>query len=127
MLGRLERHWGDNAIYVHLTRDRDATARSFAARASRGIMRAYQKDVILQSSRTRNTSDAESFALDYIDTVTENIEMFLSRRKTHMHMKLENAEEDYARFWDWAGLEGNREAAIASWKLRYNATPKSAF
>lgn len=121
-LGRLDAAWGDNAAYVHLTRDRDAVAQSLSHRFGKGIMSAYSRG-ILQNAR-KNATDATTLAFceDYVDTVTANIRAFL-RDKTHvMDFRLETAEADFQRFWSWIGAEGNYEKALAQWSIRRNAT-----
>src|SRR5688572_26940299 len=47
-LGRLERTYGNNAFYVHLTRSREETARSFTKRWDHGIMQAYRVGVLMK-------------------------------------------------------------------------------
>ncbi|WBU52289.1 hypothetical protein [Paracoccus sp. SCSIO 75233] len=122
MLGRLEREWGDRALYVHLQRERNATARSFAARSAKGIMRAYREDILLGSRKYRKKVSDFDYALDYIDTVNANIETFLARRSNHFRVQLETATRDFEEFWNWAGLEGDLGAALNEWKTSYNAT-----
>jgi hypothetical protein len=36
---------------------------------------------------------------------------------------LENLEEDFQRFWQAIGAEGDLEAALAELKIRYNRSP----
>lgn len=122
ILGRLDRLWGDEAAYVHLTRDPEAVARSFAARANQGIIRAYRTD-ILSRSRTLSTQvPVISFCRDYVATVTDNITAFL-KDKTHvLPMRLETMGPDFDRFLDWSGAMGDLDAARAEIAVRHNAT-----
>ncbi len=120
LLGRLDAAYGDDAYYVHLTRNRDQVAASFARRADYGIMKAYREGILLHDESQQ--SDAEALANDYIDTVEANIALFL-RNKTHtMGFRLEQGQEDFKRFWSWIGAEGDLNAALAEWAVRHNAS-----
>jgi len=49
MLGRLDRTFGRRAFHIHLTRDPDDVAQSYARRKF-GIAQAYQRDVVFVAS-----------------------------------------------------------------------------
>jgi len=122
LLGRLDKTWGDRAAYVHLTRNPDEVARSYAARAHQGILKAYRQDIIARSRFKNRKAQIIDFARDYVDTVTENITLFL-RDKTHvLPMTLETLDEDFETFIGWAGAEGDLDAARAELAVRHNAT-----
>lgn len=143
-LGRLHQRFPD-AMYVHLTRDPDAVARSYAQRwvkfpppheaglvdrarmrlglGGRGlrsrITTAYAYSIIMRREPWPE-DDVLGVCRDYVDTVTANISEFL-RDKPHAKVQLESAGEDFARFWDWIGAEGNRCAAIDEWLTKHDA------
>ena len=48
MLGRLDKTFGDDAIYVHLQRDPTATANSLLNRYGSGMMRAYATGILMR-------------------------------------------------------------------------------
>lgn len=122
LLGRLDRAWGDRAAYVHLTRDPEAVAASFAARAHQGILKAYRTDILSRSRYRSRGVPVMEFCRDYVDNVTSNIELFL-RDKTHvMSMALETMETDFDRLAQWIGAEGDLEAARAELRISHNAT-----
>ena len=123
LLGRLERAFGERADYVHLIRDPEATAQSFARRADRGILLAYRTHILMGAPRRNRSATALDFCRDYVDSVTENIRAFLRDKPRWMEMRLETAEADFQRFWDWIGAEGDPEAALAEWSIRHNASP----
>lgn len=123
-LGRLDRTYGTDAFYVHLRRDDAATARSFGARRDIGIMRAYRRGLV--RGIPMGTS-SEAIALDYLDTVNSNIELFLRDKPQRMTFQLENASEDFATFWERIGAEGSYEAAVAEFAARHNATDGRTF
>lgn len=47
LLGRLDRQYGDKAFYVHLKRNKNATACSFTKRYSKGIIKAYIEEILM--------------------------------------------------------------------------------
>ncbi|MGC1249126.1 MAG: hypothetical protein WA865_23155, partial [Spirulinaceae cyanobacterium] len=79
VLGRLDKVYGNDAVYIHLKRDDNATARSFVKRFSKGIIKSYKDGVLMGSlDQDAPSNDAPmSVALDYCDTVNSNIELFL--------------------------------------------------
>jgi hypothetical protein len=119
MLGRLDQAYGDEAFYVHLQRDRIATARSLLNRYDSGIMRAYAAGILM---RPRPQYSSFETCLDFCDTVNSNIETFLKHKPRAMNFALENAQEDFPRFWKLIGAEGNLDAALATWKTVHNAS-----
>lgn len=120
LLGRLDHAYGNDAFYVHLQRDREATARSFARRRDFGILHAYQEGILFGSDPE---IDALTLARDYLETVERNIQLFLRDKSRVMQARLENLEEDFQRFWQAIGAEGDLEAALAELKIRYNRSP----
>ncbi len=125
LLGRLDRHWGDRAAYVHLTRDPDAVARSFLKRSGQGILRAYRTDILMHAPSRDPDAPRFRYCKDYVDTVTENIRHFL-RDKTHvMTMQLETIAADFDRFIDWIGATGDLPAARAALAEHHNASGES--
>lgn len=119
LLGRLHNSYGNNAMYIHLTREKNATARSFARRVNHGIMRAYANEIVVNDSVE---NDPMSLALDYCDTVNQNIEYFLKDKDRTLLLSLENIQEDFEKFWNFIGAEGDLDAALSEWKVSYNAS-----
>lgn len=120
-LGRLDATYGERARYVHLIRDPEACAASFARRADFGIMQAWREGVLLGGEAEQT---AHGLALDYLVTVQANIDLFLRDKPHVMTFRLENARADFRAFWDWIGAEGDLAAALAEWEQRYNASPE---
>jgi hypothetical protein len=117
LLGRLDQTYGDHAFYVHLHRERNATASSFERRSGYGIMQAYREGILLGAEPD---ATAHAIALDYLETVERNILLFL-KGKTHvMDFHLERAEEYFPTFWKRIGARGDYAAAVAEWQQRYN-------
>ncbi len=118
-LGKLDKHYGDDAVYIHLKRNNSYTAASYAKRLfPGGIIPAYRKGILQQLPD--DVSDL-SVSLDYCDTVNSNIELFMKDKTRKMDFKLENAKENFQKFWDLIGAEGELEAALAEFNIIYNA------
>ena len=121
-LGRLARDVGDAAAYVHLTRDPEAVAQSFAQRANQGILRAYRQDMLTHTRWREPKASLIAQCRDHVDTVTANIEAFLATRRHVMSMRLETIEADFDRLCGWIGATGDLAAARAELAQRHNAT-----
>lgn len=123
MLGRLERAFGPDAAYVHLTRDAEAVAQSYARRHSFGIMQAYQHGIIFPEPGTRRDDRPTiGHARDMVETVNANIDAFLRGKPHVMRMRLEDATTDFPRFWAWVRAEGRLDSAMQEWSIRHNET-----
>jgi hypothetical protein len=118
LLGRLDKIYGDNAIYIHLKRNENDTARSLVKRYSRGIMRAYRGGGILL--KLPRESDPMAVALDYCHTVNSNIELFLGNKTKTMVINLEDINRDFPAFYKFIGAEGDISAALAEFNNHYN-------
>ena len=116
-LGRLEERYGDDAHYIHLTRDAEATALSFNRRwHMRGsIMRAYAEQICMTS-----TMDPLAMCRDYVDAVNSNIRAFLKGKSHVMNFEMEHASAQFPELWEWTRATGNLEAAMAEWNIAYN-------
>lgn len=119
-LGRLGARFGREAGYVHLTRDPEAVAASYLKRRHFGIMRAYGRDIIWRPGAAYDPALAEAIARDYVATVTANIEAFLADKPHVLAMRLETLPADFERFCDWAGAEGDLDAARDELTVRHN-------
>ncbi|MBT3046218.1 MAG: hypothetical protein AB2724_00560 [Candidatus Thiodiazotropha sp.] len=118
LLGRLDQAYGDDAYYVHLTRDREASVKSFVKRMDYGIMSAYREGILMGGE---GQSPAE-IASDYLDTLTYNIALFLKDKRHKMIFSLENADTDFTDFWHWIDARGDLEKGLAEWRTRHNAS-----
>ena len=118
-LGRLDELYGDTAIYVHLRRNERDTVNSFASRIEYGIMNAYLRGIY---SRDIEMTEPHEIALDYCRTVDANIRLFLRDKSKVMTFELEKAEDNFCRFWELIGAEGDIEAAKAEFNVSYNSS-----
>jgi len=118
-LGRLEKAYGDNAFYVHLRRNDLDTARSFAYRYNNGVIRAYRTAIVCASSPEASPLDV---CADYCQTVNANIDIMLKDKTNKMVFSLENAKDDFKKFWQLIGAHGDLLSALAEWDIAYNKT-----
>jgi hypothetical protein len=123
-LGGLEERYGDTAAYVHLLRDPEETAQSWAQRANQGIIHAYRFGIMSRARTLNRKAEVIDFCRDYVNTVTTNIRTFLSDKSMVMTMQLETISADFDRFVAWSGAEGDLAAARAELTIRHNATDK---
>jgi len=119
VLGRLEQQYGNQAIYIHLSRNKQQTIESFSKRAGYGIMKAYKEGLLLGGEADQSN---KQIAEDYIDTVESNIEFFLKDKTNKMNFSLDNAKQDFEVFWKFISAEGNMQAALGEWDISYNAS-----
>ncbi len=116
-LGSLEKKYGDSAFYVHLKRDIMLTAKSYAKRLDSPIIKGYSESIILPKTFKYERIDV---CIDYCKTVNENIELFLKNKSHQMEFNLENAQEDFGRFWVRIRATGNYSMALKEWNTKYN-------
>jgi hypothetical protein len=112
------RDYGPRAHYVHLVRDPEAVARSFADRWGTGIIRAYHRDLLMAPE-----SEPLAVCRDYVDTVTAKIDAFLADKPHRMTFRIEHAADDWPTFWRWIGANGDLDASLAEWTVRHNEGP----
>jgi hypothetical protein len=121
-LGRLEQRYPRDVFYVHLQRDREAVARSYAKRLEPGlIIYAYAHGIHLGLPDDIEPN-ALAIARDYVETVTANIECFLADKPNRMAFQIENAKAEFPQFWESIGARGNLAAALAEFDVAYNAS-----
>ncbi len=120
MLGRLETTFGPDAGYVHLTRDPEAVARSYTARAAYGIMHAYSQGIVFPSAETAGPLHMLDYARDMVATVTANIDAFLVGKPHVLRLTTEALTRDLPSLWDWAGMSGRLDLALQECSIRHN-------
>lgn len=118
-LGRLDKKYADDAVYIHLKREREAVAASFSKRIDFGILQAYEQGVLMHDKHLQTAHD---IALDYIDTVDTNIELFLKDKSKKIDISVETVKIDFTHFWKLIGAEGDLERALEEWTINYNAS-----
>lgn len=118
--GKLDKKYGNSAVYVHLKRDFDRTAESFNRRwkIRNSVISAYSHGILACAE------ESIDICKDYCITVNTNIELLMKDKANTLTMNLENISEDFKLFWEKIGAEGNIEAALKELNTKYNATKK---
>jgi hypothetical protein len=116
-LGRLERTFGDEAFYVHLRRDEEATAASHVKRWNKPAMQSYRKGILWDVDPE---TDRLALARDLNLTMNSNIELFLRDKSRTMGIDIETAPSSFPAFWEAIGAEGDLEAALAELTVRHH-------
>jgi hypothetical protein len=119
LFGRLDKRFGEKPFFVHLRRNDADVARSYETRAwwEGSITRAYRNGILMLNQDTEI-----DLCADFVNTVNENISLFLSSNKKSMNFRLENAENDFSRFWSSINAEGDLDAALMEWRKKSNTT-----
>jgi len=118
LLGRLDQRFGDRAFYVHLRRETRPVAASWAKRAHTGMMNAYRYAILWHCPKDATPLEV---ALDYCDTVEQNIRLFLRDKQNRMDFPLEEAHGRFPEFWRRIAAEGDLAAALGEFEVRHNA------
>ncbi len=119
-LGRLDQTYGNDAVYIHLKRDNTEVAASYAKRLfTGGIIPAYRHGIYFPKSPNNSNLFVSE---DYCDTVNSNIELFLKDKTNKMIFNLENAKQDFKKFWNMIKAEGDFDAAISEFNILHNAS-----
>lgn len=125
-LGLLDELYGQDAFYVHLTRDPAEVARSYRQRWQfRGTLgRGWARMVMLR--RKTSPEMADRVSADMVASINAGIRMFLKDKPHQMAVALEDCPGAFLEFWDAIGAEGDRQAAAEEWGVRHNATRQDA-
>ncbi|MEN0079806.1 MAG: hypothetical protein AAF753_11925, partial [Pseudomonadota bacterium] len=127
-LGSLDRVFGDDCVYVHLTRNAEDVAKSHARRFEKtnAIMWSYM-NVIYPGHKPELQSGELTpmdFARDYVGTVNDNITLFLKDKTRWASVDIEAPEPGFRTMWDMIGAEGDFDAALAEFSARHHRTVK---
>lgn len=122
MLGSLAKQYPD-AFYVHLTRNHPEVAESYTHRfkIKIGIMPAFSSGILMRRELPRNINERSRIASLYTKTVNDNITEFL-KDKYHLKIDIETPAENFSEFWKIIEAEGDKEAALQEFKIKYNAS-----
>ena len=112
MLGPLHARFGDDPLYVHLLRDPTACAASYAKRFRPGLlMFAWARGIHVG---LEDELDLEVVARSLVDTMNENIRLFLRGRPHTLTVQVEQFPRDLTTLWETIGAEGDLAAALES-------------
>ncbi len=126
-LAELHKHFPKDVLYVHLKRDKNATAKSHFNRffKPKSIINAYSEAIKMNPPEMLNKEDRLAICHDYVETITTTIEEFLTD-KPHITIQLETIAEDFKLFWNKIEATGNLSAAIESFSKKHNISKEHA-
>jgi len=130
-LGTLYKMYGDDAYYVWLKRDREDTAASWMrftkwdrdVKHVGEVVRRFATGFMCVMPNVVNENKLLC-SQHYVDTVNDNIELFMYGRKNKMTIQLETIKSQWECFWNWIGAEGNFKESLSEWDKKYYATKK---
>jgi len=126
-LGRLDAKYGNDAFYVHMTRDPIETAKSYNLRWYHvgSIVRSYTEGILTKPLQLVSSNDLLKYSEDYCTTVNENIVHFLKDKDKKCVIRLENLESDFLKFWDLIEAKGNKSKALEALNQKHNKSRTS--
>lgn len=124
-LGSLDKMYGDDAAYIHLTRDPEKVAESWSVRHNRGGQMPSWLDVVLYRPRPQDRRNALPGARLMVQTVTDNIALFLRDKTRVVRLDIDDPHQRFDEVWDMIGATGDRDASHAELDHRYNARRRS--
>ena len=120
-LGGLGERYCDQPVYVHLTRDPNAVARSYARRFNvhAGIMSPCSRSILTRQAHRED--ERLPLARLYVRTVKENIEAFLGDKSTVVRIPIEQPHHGFDRMWRLLDATGDRDMAHSILSQKHNA------
>lgn len=123
MLGDLDYKFPD-AKYVHLLRNQDEVARSFAGRADfpGASVRGFGGGILGLGDGF--AEQRYEVAKRMWEVKNANISEFIRHHLFYqLSVWLHELTDELPRIWEWLGCEGDLDAAVAETRVRYNAGP----
>ncbi|MGW8314637.1 MAG: hypothetical protein ACWGNV_03475 [Bacteroidales bacterium] len=120
--GTLDHLYGNEAFYVHLIRDKEATVSSYNLRWTRygSLIKAYCEGILQITLHRLNDEKRAEVVADFYDRVNLNITHFLKDKEHKMTFHLEQAQEEFPEFWKRIGAEGQLEKAVKVFREQHN-------
>ena len=116
-LGRLQAGYGDDAFYVHLRRDPEATAASHVKRWNKPAMRSFRQGILWDVDPK---ADRMAIARDLVHTMDSNIELYLRDKTRTMRIDIASAASSFPELWERIGAEGDLGAALQELSVRHH-------
>lgn len=128
MLGSLDARYGDDPVYVWLTRDPEQVARSYARRydVGVGIMRAYACHIVMQPRPPWTEHARVRVARQMVQTINDNIRLFVRDKPRVVRVDIDDPHQAFDTFWDVLGGDGDRRAAHRTLGTVHNASRGAA-
>lgn len=111
-----------DALYVHLVRDPEATARSIARRwgGAASFARSFGESMLLRGREA--SPDRLGIARFQVRVVQANVDWFVRWCQNGLTVRLGEHEDWLPRFWKIIRAKGNLDEAMSEWSVRYNAS-----
>jgi hypothetical protein len=117
-LGTLDRLYGDEPLYVHLTRPRKHVIASMEAQWKDGVSLLRAMDCgILQRSPSQEWRELATLTAQ---TAEDSIALFLRDKSQVVRAALPDLHPGFEEMWGRIGAEGDLEAAHAELDVRHN-------
>lgn len=125
-LGEMHERYGNEPLYVHLTRDPAATAESFSERfhGRSSIVRSFGQHIIIKPNVPADGQQRLDISRYCVDTIDANIRLFLRDKTKVVRVQMENFHEGFDRVWTRMGALGDLDAAHAELDVRHNRRRK---
>ena len=125
-LDSLERKYDKDVRYVHLQRDKEATAKSFNQRWNlrNSIVRFYCEGILMTPLELIPKNKRLEICREYVDFITDKIDHFLLDKTNTISIRVEDIKEEFVQFWNSIGAKGDLDAALHEFDLHYNKTEK---
>lgn len=123
-LGSLDKRYGPRAFYVHLLRDPEAVAQSYAKRwpLQHSVVRAFGHGIVPCNGRPE--SDPIEMSRFMVSEVNANIEAFLKDKPNQMTIHLEAIRCQFPEFLNRINAAGDLEQALSTWNIVHNASAR---
>lgn len=120
-LGLLDEAFGEEAFYVHLTRNHSEVERSYLERWADPVTlgRGWAQMVML--SHSIDKALRPYVVRDAVAAMNAGIRLFLKDKPHQITVAIEDCPDAFFAFWDAIGAEGDRDAAGREWAIPRNA------
>jgi 1,2-diacylglycerol 3-alpha-glucosyltransferase len=117
-LGRIQEKYGDQAFYVHLTRDEHEVAASYDRRWHHhcSMIQAFDQGI------ARHEAPHEEAGRELVRTINENIRCFLRDKPYQMTIDIAEIQSRFPEFVKRVGAQGDLDSALAEFSQQHNAT-----
>lgn len=122
-LGTLDRRYGDDPLYVHLTRNRGDVVHSMSVhwRDEGNLLRAVGRGLLQRGTEPIAGEEWPKLAELCVATIEDNIALFLRGKPNVVRASLPDLRPGFDEMWRRIGAEGDIELAHERLRVRYNA------